>query len=246
MAFFWHGRVGQMTMAGNRTTGSSLMAAMVSGVMYRARWTAHSSFCSRRITADEPDDGVVVGEDADDLSPALDFAVEPFEAVGGVDLGLVVDGKAHVGEHVGLGFVHEESELWQLGPEMVGDPAPLGLSGVCAVLSEGGRHEGGDDAPAALCGVGERLRMVWTRQRCQVAFISLATAALMLSWASETTSLTPRRPRRRSLRRNSVQNVSASDGPMSMPNASRRPSAFTPTATITATETMRWLRQTLT
>src|SRR5579883_197118 len=44
------------------------------------------------------------------------------------------------------------------------------------------------------------LRIVWTRQRCQVAFISLATAALIPSWASETTSLTPRNPRRRSLR----------------------------------------------
>jgi len=44
------------------------------------------------------------------------------------------------------------------------------------------------------------LRMAWTRQRRQVAFISLATAALMPSRASETTSLTPRRPRRRSLR----------------------------------------------
>ena len=55
--------------------------------------------------------------------------------------------------------------------------------------------------------------MKWTRQRCQVAFSTLATAALMPSWASEMTSLTPRRPRRASLRRNSVQNVSASEGP---------------------------------
>src|ERR1700683_136960 len=77
------------------------------------------------------------------------------------------------------------------------------------------------------------LRMVWTRQRCQVALISLAIAALMPSWASETTSLTPRRPRLRSLRKNSVQKVSASEGPMSMPSTSRRPSEFTPTATIT-------------
>ncbi len=34
--------------------------------------------------ADEPDDGVVVGEDADDLGPPFDLAVEPFEPVGGV------------------------------------------------------------------------------------------------------------------------------------------------------------------
>jgi len=51
------------------------------------------------------------------------------------------------------------------------------------------------------------------------------------------TSFTPRRPRRVSLRRNAVQNGSASEGPMSMPSTSRRPSLLTPTAMITATET---------
>ena len=59
-------------------------------------------------------------------------------------------------------------------------------------------------------------------------------------------SFTPRSPRLRSLRKNSVQKVSASEGPMSMPSNSRRPSALTPTAMITATETMRWLRRTFT
>ncbi len=49
--------------------------------------------------------------------------------------------------------------------------------------------------------------------------------------ASETTSLTPRRI--------AVKNVSAPDGPISMPSTSRRPSLLTPTAMITATETMR-------
>ena len=81
--------------------------------------------------------------------------------------------------------------------------------------------------------------MKWTRQRCQVALRIFEIAALMPSWASETTSFTPRRPRRASLRRKAVQKGSASDGPMSMPSTSRRPSALTPTATITATETMR-------
>src|SRR3954451_17142133 len=50
--------------------------------------------------------------------------------------------------------------------------------------------------------------MKWTRQRCQVAFKTFAMAAFSPSWASETTSLTPRRPRRASLRRKSVQKVS--------------------------------------
>jgi hypothetical protein len=54
----------------------------------------------------------------------------------------MVGGKAHVGEHIGFGFVHEEGELGQPGPELVGDPAPLRLGGFGAVLREGGRHEG--------------------------------------------------------------------------------------------------------
>jgi len=31
----------------------------------------------------------------------------------------------HVGEHIGLGVVHEGRKLGQLGPELVGDLAPL-------------------------------------------------------------------------------------------------------------------------
>jgi|HubBroStandDraft_1064217.scaffolds.fasta_scaffold427232_2 hypothetical protein len=81
--------------------------------------------------------------------------------------------------------------------------------------------------------------MKWTRQRCQVQFMILETDALMPSWASETTSLTPLRPRRASPLRNSVQKVSASDGPTATPRTSLRPSLLTPTATVTATETMR-------
>src|SRR3954465_11136103 len=60
--------------------------------------------------------------------------------------------------------------------------------------------------------------MKWTRQRCQVAFKTFAMAAFSPSWASETTSLTPRRPRRASLRRKSVQKVSASDAPIAKPS----------------------------
>src|SRR5438128_9725086 len=56
------------------------------------------------------------------------------------------------------------------------------------------------------------LRMKCTRQRCQEACRTLATAALSPSCASEITSLTPRRPRRASERRNSVQKVSGLGG----------------------------------
>ena len=46
-------------------------------------------------------------------------------------------------------------------------------------------------------------------------------------------------PRRASLRRKAVQKVSASDGPISMPQHLSAPSALTPTATMTGTDTMR-------
>src|SRR3954466_11566563 len=46
------------------------------------------------------------------------------------------------------------------------------------------------------------------------------------------TSLTPRRPRSASERRNPFQNTSASEAPVATPSTSRRPSVFTPTAII--------------
>jgi hypothetical protein len=88
--------------------------------------------------------------------------------------------------------------------------------------------------------------MKWVRQLCQVAESTLVTAAFRHSCASETTSFTPRRPRRVSLRRNSVQIGSASEVPISMPRISRRPSLLTPVAMVTATETMRPPRRTFT
>src|SRR3982751_4048549 len=64
-------------------------------------------------------------------------------------------------------------------------------------------------------------------------------AAFRPSCASEITSLRPARPRLTRPRRKSVQNTSASEGPICRPTISRRPSVFTATATIAATETMR-------
>src|SRR5262245_39018653 len=69
--------------------------------------------------------------------------------------------------------------------------------------------------------------MKWTRQRCHVAESTLAAAFFKPSWLSLITSLTPRRPRRVSERRQAVQNGSASDGPTSRPDTSRRPSVLT-------------------
>ena len=72
-----------------------------------------------------------------------------------MQLGAMCRREVHVGENVVLGLVHEGRELRRLGPELVGDLAPLGLGAVCVVLGEGGGDEGGDDAPALAAGMGQ-------------------------------------------------------------------------------------------
>ena len=57
--------------------------------------------------ADEADDGIVVGEDANDICASLDFFIQPFERIGGVELALMVLWKGHLSEHVVLGLPHE-------------------------------------------------------------------------------------------------------------------------------------------
>src|SRR6202035_4436613 len=49
----------------------------------------------------------------------------------------------------------EAGQLAQLGTELVGDLAPLRASGLGIILSKGSGNEGGDDAPAALAGMGQ-------------------------------------------------------------------------------------------
>ena len=64
-------------------------------------------------------------------------------------------------------------------------------------------------------------------------------AALRPSWASETGSFSPRRPRRTKFLRKMDQKVSASEGPMCSPTISRLPSVLAATAIIAATEMVR-------
>jgi len=98
-----------------------------------------------------------------------------------------------------FGLVHEGGKLRQLGPELVRDTSPLRLGGLGSGLREGGGSMKAETTLRLLFPAwGSALRMVWTRQRRQVAFISLARAPVMPSWASEMTSpdliwgLTPR------------------------------------------------------
>ena len=62
------------------------------------------------------------------------------------------------------------------------------------------------------------LRMKCTRHLCHVVLSTLVIAAFSPSCASETTSLTPRRPRRARLRKNSTQNGSVSLWPIVIPS----------------------------
>src|SRR5215218_4352563 len=84
-----------------------------------------------------------------------------------------------------------------------------------------------------------RLRAQCTRHRCRPALRTRRAAARRPSWSSAMTSLTPRSPRSASVRRNPVQKTSASEAPVATPRTSRRPSVLTPTATMTATLTIR-------
>jgi hypothetical protein len=84
--------------------------------------------------------------------------ISPFSRSGGlVEWSLLQSslGEAHVGHDVGLGRVHEGGELRKLGPQLVGDAAPLGLAGGAVLLGEGRGDEGRDDAAAALAGMGQ-------------------------------------------------------------------------------------------
>jgi len=61
----------------------------------------------------EPDEGAVVGEDADDVGAAADLAVEPFERVGRAELGAVVGGEGVEGEQVVFCFFEQVVDLRQ-------------------------------------------------------------------------------------------------------------------------------------
>ena len=61
--------------------------------------------------SDETIDRPLVREDADDLSAALDLAVQAFERVGGMELHPVLAREVHVGENIVLRFIQEGREL---------------------------------------------------------------------------------------------------------------------------------------
>jgi hypothetical protein len=75
----------------------------------------------------EANNAVLVGEDSDDIGAALHLLLEPLQWIAAVELGAVLCKKGHVGEHIGLGVVHEGSQLRPPGAELIGNmPSGLG------------------------------------------------------------------------------------------------------------------------
>jgi hypothetical protein len=65
--------------------------------------------------ADEPHDGLLFGEDADDIGSALDLLIQPLQRIRRMQLGSMLCGEGHVGEHVMLGLVHQPAEFLERG-----------------------------------------------------------------------------------------------------------------------------------
>ncbi len=83
--------------------------------------------CLQHQRSDKSGDGPVIRKYPDDVGPALDFTVHPFERVRGCDLGPVLTREAHVGQDVVAGGVHHGCELGLLVANRVGNDRPLGL-----------------------------------------------------------------------------------------------------------------------
>ena len=93
-----------------------------------------------------------------------------------MQLGAVGGREGHVGQDVDLGLLHEGGKLGQRRTELICHLALLAMRHLLGLLGKGGADRGGHHG--ALRSMGQALRAKWTRQRCQVAFSSLATAAL--------------------------------------------------------------------
>ena len=82
-------------------------------------------------------------------------------------------GEGHVGEHVRLGLVHQRCELRDLGPELIGDAAPL-LPGAAPASSwaKAVATKAETTRRPLLPAWASALRMKWTRGAVEEGFRS--------------------------------------------------------------------------
>src|SRR3954447_6072995 len=147
--------------------------------------------------------------------------------------------EGHVGQHVVLALIHQCGELGPAATQLVGDVPPGLMRRLGIGLQEGLSDRGGDHRVLALWHMRQGVPNPMNPALCQVAPSTRVIASRKPSWPSEITSFTPLSPRLTRLFRKADQNGSASEGPMPSPTISRRPSLFTATAIIAATDTMR-------
>lgn len=74
----------------------------------------------------------------------------------------------HVGGLIELSLIHHLDEFAQLGPELVGDLAPLPARGLGGVLGEGAGYEGRDHAPTLATGMSQHVaQALWAGEQGQ-------------------------------------------------------------------------------
>ena len=184
-------------------------------------------------SADEADDGALVGEDAHHAGSAFDLLVDPLDGVVGPDLGPVRPRERGERQDLGLGVVSgpifgNALASWSRTCSQV----------ACTALASGwAKIVRNSAATMSLWDLGtraSRLRAKWTRQRWCAAPAKHRDRALTspACW-SEITRRTPDRPRSFRSVRNLRQNVSSSLSPTSRPRISRVPCWVTPVATTT-------------
>src|SRR5829696_7768856 len=178
--------------------------------------------------AGQADQGLVVGEHAHHVGAPADLTVDPLQGVGRAQLGPVRRWEPIEGEQVGLGLQQQPGDLGHPALQVsdgVGQQ-PLGLLEVAG--PEDRTDRGADQLLQVLGTVAQDIPEEVDRAALPGAPSTWAIAALRPSWASETTSCTPARPRRTRPRRNSRQNASVSAAPTSRPRTSRWPDWSTP------------------
>src|SRR5579859_8239801 len=106
-------------------------------------------------SADQANNAVLVGENADDIGPSFDLFVEPFQWVRAVYFHPMLFGEGHVGEHVMLGIVHAGTQLWPALPKLVSDMTPGLGRGSLIGLKEGLTDGGCDDGVLGFGDIGE-------------------------------------------------------------------------------------------
>ena len=149
-------------------------------------------------------------------------------------------GEAHMGQHLSLTVIHQLGDLREVLVQLIGRGTSLSPRLGLAVLGEHRAQQGRHHSAPTLAG----MRQSVAHEVCPAALSDRlpqpgSGRLEPFMGIGNRQSFTPRRPRRIRLRRKSVQYGSASEGPTRMLSTSSTPSAFTATAIIAATDTIR-------